>query len=129
MCVATYFNTFLLSFIWRVVFVRFADRGLVVGGQQYTSLLKQIHWLSFFPLAFISIFHFPVQKIISGTYEETIAGSVCTLQGLSLVNEVSRKTTIGSQWYPHMANVFNLYFSYKVAFLEILFGTFIVFIF
>ena len=38
-CVATYFNTFLLSFIWRVVFIRFADRGLVVGGQQYTGKL------------------------------------------------------------------------------------------
>ena len=114
MCVAAYFNTFLLSFIWRVVFIRFADRGLVVGGQLYTSLLKKIHWIFFIPIAFISIFHFPIQKIISGTYEETISGSVCTLQCLSLVNEVSRKTTIGSQWYPHMANVFNLYFSYKV---------------
>ena len=36
---ATYFNTLLLSFIWRVVFIRFADRGLVVGGQQYTGKL------------------------------------------------------------------------------------------
>ena len=79
-----------------------------------TGLLKQIHWLIFLPIAFISLFHFPVQKIISGTYQETISGRVCTLQTLSLANEVSRKTTIGSQWYPHIANVFNLYFSYKV---------------
>ena len=79
-----------------------------------TGLLKQIHWLIFLPIAFISLFHFPVQKIISGTYQETISGRVCTLQTLSLANEVSRKTTIGSQWYPHIANVFNLYFSCKV---------------
>ena len=81
---------------------------------KYTGLLKQIHWLVFLPLTLISICHFPVQKIISGTYQETIAGRVCTLQTLSLVNEVSRKTLIGAQWYTHIANIFNLYFSYKV---------------
>ena len=59
-------------------------------------------------------FQVQVQKIISGTYQETIAGRVCTLQTLSLVNEVSRKTLIGAQWYTHIANVFNLYWSYKV---------------
>ena len=29
-------------------------------------------------------------------------------------SKVSRKTLIGAQWYTHMANTFNLYFSYKV---------------
>ena len=95
---------------------RLVDFPFLPAAQSVTfpGLLKQIHWLLFLPIAFICLFHFPIHKIISGTYQETISGRVCTLQPLSLVNEVSRKTTIGSQWYPHIANVFNLYFSYKV---------------
>ena len=55
-----------------------------------------------------------VEDHLCHLYQETIAGRVCTLQTLSLVNEVSRKTLIGAQWYTHIANVFNLYWSHKV---------------
>ena len=45
MIVVTYFNTFLFSFIWRVVLIRYADRGLVLDGRPNTQLLKQLYWI------------------------------------------------------------------------------------
>ena len=114
MIVATYFNTFLFSFIWRVVFIRYADRGLVLGGRPNTHLLKQLHWIIFTSFASINILHFPIQKVISGTFQETVAGKVCLLQTFTLVNDVSRKTFIGAQSFPFLANLFNLYFNFKV---------------
>ena len=36
------------------------------------GLLEQILWLFFLSLAFLSLFHFPLQKIISGTYHTLI---------------------------------------------------------
>ena len=112
--VATYFNTFFFSQMWRVVLIRYADRGLVLDGRPNTHLLKQLHWVSFFSFASINIFHFPIQKVISGTFQETISGKVCLLQTFSLVNDVSRKTFIGAQMFPLMVNLFNLYFIFKV---------------
>ena len=112
---ATYFNTFLFSFIWRVVFIRYADRGLVLNGRPNTQLLKQLHWVIFTSFASINILHFPIQKVISGTFQETVSGKVCLLQTFTLVNAVSRKTFIGAQMFPFMANLFNLYFSFKVS--------------
>ena len=90
---------------------------MVIGGFWCLSLV--LYGYRCFSLGlFVFFLWFPfqvqVQKIISGIYQETIAGRVCTLQTLSLVNEVSRKTLIGAQWYTHIANVFNLYWSYKV---------------
>ena len=111
---ATYFNTFFFSQMWRVVLIRYADRGLVLDGRPNTHLLKQLHWISFFSFASINIFHFPIQKVISGTFQETISGKVCLLQTFSLVNDVSRKTFIGAQMFPLMVNLFNLYFIFKV---------------
>ena len=112
--VATYFNTFLFSFIWRVVFIRYADRGLVLGGRPNTHLLKQVHWITIASFATINILHFPIQKVISGTFQETISGKVCLLQTFTLVNDVSRKTFIGAQIFPFLVNLFNLYLSFKV---------------
>ena len=121
MIVVTYFNTFLFSFIWRVVLIRYADRGLVLDGRPNTQLLKQLYWIIFTSLASINILHFPIQKIMSGTFRETIAGRVCILQPLNLKDweendSVSRKTFIGAQFFPFIVNVFNLYFSFKVTF-------------
>ena len=36
----------------------------------HTGLLKQIHWLILVSFILISYFHFPIQKLISGTYQE-----------------------------------------------------------
>ena len=114
MIVVTYFNTFLFSFIWRVVLIRYADRGLVLDGRPNTQLLKQLYWIIFTSLASINILHFPIQKVISGTFQETISGKVCLLQTFTLVNDVSRKTFIGAQIFPFLVNLFNLYLSFKV---------------
>ena len=98
--VVTYFNTFFFCFVWRMVFIRYSDRGLVLNGQPNTLLLKKLHWIIFTTFVSISIAHYPIQKIISGTFQETIAGKVCLLQTFTLENEVSRKTFIGAKRFP-----------------------------
>ena len=112
--VVTYFNTFFFCFIWRVVLIRYSDRGLVLNGRPNTQLLKKLHWLIFTSFACINILHFPIQKVFSGTFQETISGKVCLLQTFTLVNEVSRKTFIGAQMLPFLVNFTNIYFSHKV---------------
>ena len=37
-------TSYVIFFKSTPLLIRFADRGLVVGGQQYTILLKKIHW-------------------------------------------------------------------------------------
>ena len=118
--VVTYFNTFFFCFIWRVVLIRYSDRGLVLNGRPNTQLLNKLHWVTFTSFVSINILHFPIQKIMSGTFRETIAGRVCILQPLNLKDweendSVSRKTFIGAQFFPFIVNVFNLYLSFKVA--------------
>ena len=112
--VATYYNTFFFCFIWRVVLIRYSDRGLVLNGRPNTQLLNKLHWVTFTSFVSINILHFPIQKVISGTFEETISGKVCLLETFTLVNEVSRKTFMGAQMFPFIVNLFNIYWSYKV---------------
>ena len=45
----------------------------------------------------------------------------------SLVKVVIRKTFLGSNWFPHLANFFNLYFCYKVVLKEFLSGEIFIF--
>ena len=74
--VATYYNTFFFCFIWRVVLIRYSDRGLVLNGRPNTQLLNKLHWVTFISFVSINILHFPIQKVISGTFKETILGKV-----------------------------------------------------
>ena len=56
--------------------IRYSDRGLVLNGRPNTQLLKKLHWVTFISFVSINILHFPIQKVISGTFKETILGKV-----------------------------------------------------
>ena len=92
----------------------YSDRGLVLNGRPNTQLLKKLHWIIFATFVSINILHFPIVKVMSGTFQETISGKVCLLQTFTMVNEVSRKTFMGAQMAPFIVNLFNLYLSFKV---------------
>ena len=67
---------FFFCFIWRVVLIRYSDWGLVLNGRPNTQLLKKLHWVTFISFVSINILHFPIQRVISGTFKETILGKV-----------------------------------------------------
>ena len=74
---ASYFQTFFFNCVWRVVHIRFADRGLVVGGKPNIRLLGHLYWITFATFLTIFYFGFPLQKILAGTLQQTNAGRVC----------------------------------------------------
>ena len=85
-----YFQTFFFNCVWRVVHIRFADRGLVAGGKPNVRLLGHLYWITF--ATFLSIFYssFPLQKIFSGTFQQTNAGRVCLGQRWFNVKKCSK---------------------------------------
>ena len=72
-----YFQTFFFNCLWRVVHIRFADRGLVSGGKPNVRLLGHLYWITF--ATFLGIFYsgFPLQKMVTGKFGQTNAGRVC----------------------------------------------------
>ena len=92
----------------------YSDRGLVLNGQPNTQLLKKLHWIIFATFVSINILHFPIVKVMSGTFQETISGKVCLLQTFTMVNEVSRKTFVGAQTFIFLVNSFTIFWAFRV---------------
>ena len=93
-----YAVTLFFNFFFRVILIRFSDRGLVVDGKPelalfnqviqcwsqdiLNSLSTQLYWIifaAFFAMGFLT---YPVAKIMRGTFPESILGSVCLLRGV-----------------------------------------------
>ena len=92
----------------------YSDRGLVLNGRPNTQLLKKLHWIIFATFVSINILHFPIVKVMSGTFQETISGKVCLLQTFTMVNEVSRKTFVGAQTFIFLVNSFTIFWAFRV---------------
>ena len=93
-----YAVTLFFNFFFRVILIRFSDRGLVVDGkpelalfnqviQKYSqdilnSLSTQLYWIIFVAFFAMGFLTYPVVKIMRGTFPESILGSVCLLRGV-----------------------------------------------
>ena len=87
-----FFQTFFFNCVWRVVHIRFADRGLVVEGKPNVRLLGILYWITF--ATFLAIFYsgFPLQKMLAGKFGQTNAGRVCLGQRWLNLNQITTMT-------------------------------------
>ena len=108
-----YINTLFFNFFFRVILIRFADRGLVVEGRPELTLFHQLYWTVFGAFFFMGIFSYPISKIVKGTFPESILGSVCMLRGIER-DEDNIRSRLAMLAYICITEFTNQYFSWKV---------------
>ena len=111
--IVVYFNTMYFNFLFRMILIRFADRGLVVKGKPELVLFRQLYWVVFAAFFTLGIFTYPVLQIIRGTFLQSTQARVCLFKPI-LADEEGIKGRILSLVYPCVAEVFNQYGSRKV---------------
>ena len=111
--VNVYINTLFFNFFFRVILIRFPDRGLVVEGRPELTLFHQLYWTIFGAFFCMSIFSYPISKIVMGTFSESILGSVCLLRGIER-DEDNMRSRLAMLAYICMTEFYNQYFSWKV---------------
>ena len=111
--VCLYFNTFFFNFIFRVVLVRFPDRGLVSGGRPSLVLFHQLYWTISLAFFVIMILLHPVVPILRGTFQETTQARICLLLPLNNNFNVI-KGQMQSLVFPCLTEVYNRYWLRKV---------------
>ena len=84
--ISAYFYTFSFNFLFRTVYIRFSERGLVMNGRPNLSFSNYIYWVCFFAFWFLGFLLFPVVKFVNGTYSETFTGKICLRQELTATN-------------------------------------------
>ena len=80
--ISLYFYTFLFSFLFRTVLIRYSDRGLVSGGKPNLRLFEQLYWLLLSAFVSLGIILFSVVKYLKGDYPLTTYGNICLEQPL-----------------------------------------------
>ena len=108
-----YINTLFFNFFFRVVLIRFADRGLVVKGRPELTLFHQLYWTIFFAFFCMGIFNYPISKIVTGTFPESFLGSVCLLRGIER-EEDNMTSRLAMLAYMCLTEFVNQYYSWKV---------------
>ena len=106
-------NTHFFNFFFRVVLIRFADRGLVVKGKPELTLFHQLYWTIFFAFFCMGIFNYPISKIVTGTFPESFLGSVCLLRSIER-EEDNMTSRLAMLAYMCITEFFNQYYSWKV---------------
>ena len=77
-------NVIFFNFLFRVFFVLYADRGLIVRGRPELLLYNQLYWTVLGAFFITGIILFPIIMIANGTFGDTILGKVCLLEPLNL---------------------------------------------
>ena len=109
-----YFSTFIFSFIFRSVLIRFASQGLVVGGKPELRLFHQLYWTVFWAFFWIGVLTYPIVQIARGTFGDSLLGQVCLLSSPIETKEESAIEIIQSIVFCFTAAMFNLYYSHKI---------------
>ena len=111
-----YINTLFFNFFFRVILIRFPDRGLVVEGRPELTLFHQLYWTIFIAFFCMGIFSYPISKIVTGTYQESILGSVCLLNGAKpeTDSQDNMRNRLAMLAYIGITEFTNQYFSWKV---------------
>ena len=110
-----YFNTMFFNFLFRVILVRFADRGLVAQGKPNLVLFHQLYWTISLPFLFIFIVNYPIKAIVNGSFRESTQARICLQMPLDTDEASVLRGRITSLIFPCLAEIINRYFSTKVA--------------
>jgi hypothetical protein len=111
--VGFFYFTLFFSLIFRVVLVRFSDRGLVVRGRPEIKLFHQLYWTIFWAFIAIGLTMFPLSQLARGSYDSSTLGRVCLLRTLQ-PDKVAVKGRVANLAIPCLYEFFNQYYSYKV---------------
>ena len=107
-----YFTTFTFNFLFRMVLIRFSDRGLVTKGRPELRLFCQLYWIVFAAFFTLAIIKYPLINMIQGTFLQSTMARVCLLEPLQTEEKnISRR--IETLVYPFLAEASNQYFSWK----------------
>ena len=110
-----YFNTMFFNFLFRVILVRFADRGLVVDGRPNLALFYQLYWTISLPFLFIFVINYPIKPIVNGTFTESTQARICLRRAIDTEEESVVRGRILSLIFPCLCEILNRYFSSKVS--------------
>ena len=110
-----YFNTMFFNFLFRVILIRFADRGLVSEGRPNLKLFHQLYWTISAPFLFIFIVNYPIKPILNGTFTESTQARICLQRALDTEEEGALRGRILSLIFPCLCQILNRYFSAKVS--------------
>ena len=112
--VSLYFYTFLFSFLFRTVLIRYSERGLVSRGKPNLRLFEQLYWLLFSAFVSLAIILFSVVKYLKGNYPLTRFGSTCLEQPLEN-DDTSLKNNAITMAPVIIGAIFKRYWSSKVS--------------
>ena len=75
-----YIFTFFFSLLFRMVLIRFSDRGLIVKGKYNLFLFHQLYWIVFGAFFFMAVSIFIIVPLIRGTFAEIPHSKMCMLR-------------------------------------------------
>ena len=97
----------------RYVFVKFADRGLVVNGTPNLSLLNKVGWIQYVFMVCIFYGQFPFQNQIRPNFpENSIKGQICMKLDFDLDGNNEKLRVLG--FYPIIAVYFTIKFQNSI---------------
>ena len=103
------------NFLFRVILVRFADRGLVANGKPNLTLFYQLYWTISLPFLFIFVVNYPIKPIVNGTFTDSTQARICLQRTLDTEEESVLRGRIFSLIFPCLCEILNRYFSAKVS--------------
>ena len=105
-------NSALFNIVFRMVLIRFPQRGLVNQGQPNLRLFNQLFWVILVPYCCIGIVMFPINSIIRGTFPNGFRAKICLSQPVFEENIVAQNIVpMISQF---LWSIFSWYSTYKI---------------
>jgi hypothetical protein len=83
--IACYLWTFTFSLLFRMVLIRFAERGLVERGKPNLLLFHQLYWTAFGTFSFWTIIVFTIMPLVQGTFVENPQNKICMLRPTEII--------------------------------------------
>ena len=105
--------TLFFSSLFRMILIRFSDRGLVMHGRPNLVLFKQLYWTIFGAFFCLGSPIFTLLPLLRGTFEENIQSQICMLLNVEQSRGMTRNLLI-QVVFCCMFIIYNSVISYKV---------------
>ena len=110
-----YFYTFFFSLLFRMVLIRFSERGLVDRGKPSLLLFQQLYWTVFGAFFFLSITSLTIVPFLQGTYPDTPHSKMCMLTPTeNMTSEINIKKSLIFCVFPLILATYQQLVTYRV---------------
>ena len=95
--ITCYLGTFTFSLLFRMVIIRFSERGLVERGKPNLLLFHQLYWTAFGAFFFWTIIVFTNMPLVQGTFAENPQSNNCMLRPTEIMksdNNITKNLVI-----------------------------------